>query len=105
MRLVYRSLIGLIAALAAMRAIAADPKPKATDGSAPILRKGTFALTDADRSYWAFQPVKLPAVPRVRKPSLIANPIDAFLLARRDDVSCWQIGSPARPTHLPPVCS
>ena len=82
MRLVYRSLIGLIAALAAMRAIAADPKPKATDGSAPILRKGTFALTDADRSYWAFQPVKLPAVPRVRKPSLVANPIDAFLLAR-----------------------
>jgi mono/diheme cytochrome c family protein len=37
-----------------------------------------FQISDDDRRYWAFQPVKRPAVPRVASAK---NPIDAFLLA------------------------
>ncbi len=40
-------------------------------------------LSDEDRSWWAFQPVKRPAVPEIRNPkSEIRNPIDALLLAK-----------------------
>jgi hypothetical protein len=38
-------------------------------------------ISDDDREYWAFQPVKRPAVPEVRdQKSEIRTPIDAFLL-------------------------
>ena len=43
------------------------------------LAKG-FQITDADRSWWAFQPVRRPPVPLGSR-----NPIDAFLLAKLSD--------------------
>src|SRR5262245_15525250 len=36
----------------------------------------------ADRPHWAFQPVGVVAVPVVRDRAWVANPIDAFVLAR-----------------------
>ena len=39
-------------------------------------------LTEEEREWWAFQPVRRPAVPPVRHPELVRNPVDAFLLAR-----------------------
>jgi mono/diheme cytochrome c family protein len=42
-----------------------------------------FAITESDRRWWAFQPVRRPAVPEARDPkTAIRNPIDAFLLAK-----------------------
>ncbi|MFM8272370.1 MAG: DUF1549 domain-containing protein, partial [Gemmata sp.] len=41
-----------------------------------------FAITDDDRRWWAFQPVVRPAVPAVRDTNSVANPVDAFLLAK-----------------------
>ena len=41
-----------------------------------------FAITDDDRRWWAFQPVRRPAVPRNPDPKGSANPIDAFLSAK-----------------------
>jgi hypothetical protein len=42
-----------------------------------------FQITDDDRRFWAFQPIRRPPVPEVRGPlSAVRNPIDAFLLAR-----------------------
>ncbi len=35
-------------------------------------------------SHWSFQPVKNPAVPSVSQPSWVANPIDAFVMAKLD---------------------
>ncbi|MBI5802246.1 MAG: DUF1549 domain-containing protein, partial [Verrucomicrobia bacterium] len=65
-------------------------------GAAPASRE--FAITDADRAHWAFQPVKRPLVPVISKgvisnqsgsgrtnhSALITNysPLDAFLLAK-----------------------
>jgi hypothetical protein len=50
------------------------PEP-ATIGDGPI-------ITEEERGFWAFQPVKKPAVPAVRNRERARNPIDAFLLRR-----------------------
>jgi hypothetical protein len=39
-------------------------------------------VTAEARRYWAYQPVRRPAVPSVRNTGWVRNPIDAFLLAR-----------------------
>lgn len=39
-------------------------------------------IAEEDRSYWFFQPVKRPDVPTVQAKELVANEIDAFLLAK-----------------------
>jgi hypothetical protein len=45
-----------------------------------------FTVTDLDRTWWAFQPVRRPTVPESRNPkSEIRNPIDAFLLAKLNE--------------------
>ena len=36
---------------------------------------------EAQRTHWAFQPVRLPAVPSVKDAAWVKNPIDAFVLA------------------------
>jgi hypothetical protein len=51
-------------------------------------------ITDEDRRWWAFQPVKAPPVPQIRNPqSEIHTPIDAFILAKLQPAGL----SPARP--------
>jgi mono/diheme cytochrome c family protein len=40
------------------------------------------AITAEQRAYWAFQPVRKPAVPKVNHNDHVRSPIDAFLLAR-----------------------
>ena len=37
---------------------------------------------EAQRAHWAFQPVRLPAVPSVKDAAWVKNPIDAFVLAK-----------------------
>ncbi len=37
-------------------------------------------FTEDERSYWFFQPVRRPEVPKVRYEKLVRNPVDAFLL-------------------------
>jgi mono/diheme cytochrome c family protein len=54
----------------------------AGDKPAVAAVKREFKITDKDRAHWAFQPVKMPAVPAVKSSAPIANPIDAFVLAK-----------------------
>jgi mono/diheme cytochrome c family protein len=56
----------------------------ASAAAPPTTRKSGLEITDKDRAHWAFQPVKRPAMPNVRNPERVANPIDAFVLARLD---------------------
>jgi mono/diheme cytochrome c family protein len=42
-------------------------------------------FTVAERAYWAFQPIRQPAAPAVKRPRLVRTPIDAFLLSRLED--------------------
>src|SRR6185295_1829786 len=40
------------------------------------------AITPEQRAYWAFQPIRTPAVPAVRHADRVRTPLDAFILAR-----------------------
>jgi hypothetical protein len=51
-----------------------------TTASGPKLRSGRFTISDEDRGYWAFQPIRRPPVPPSNSQS--PNPIDAFVLAK-----------------------
>ncbi len=42
-------------------------------------------LTDEEKNFWAFQPIKRPALPIVRNPDSVQSPIDAFVLAKLED--------------------
>lgn len=48
----------------------------------PAGRGRQLDFTLEEREHWSFQPVRQPAVPRVRHTDLVRTPIDAFLLAR-----------------------
>ncbi len=58
------------------------------DQGAATLRPEPDTLTDAhliteeERSFWAFQPIRRPAVPPVANADRVNNPIDAFILQR-----------------------
>src|ERR1051326_3257360 len=39
-------------------------------------------FTDAQKHWWAFQPVAKPAVPAVKQTAWVRDPIDAFILAK-----------------------
>lgn len=41
-------------------------------------------ISEEDRAWWAFQPVKLPALPEVKDAAWNANPIDRFIKSRLD---------------------
>ncbi len=57
------------------------PMP-AGEPSVPATVKREFQITAKDRAHWAFQPVKSPAVPSVKKRAGSPNPIDAFVQSR-----------------------
>ncbi len=40
-----------------------------------------YTITAAQRQYWAFQPIRKPALPKVKRSTWVRNPIDAFILA------------------------
>ena len=69
-----------IAALAAWVKMGA-PWPA---GDKPVVAtaKKEFQITDKDRAHWAFQTVKKPTVPAAKISAQVANPIDAFVLAK-----------------------
>lgn len=44
-----------------------------------------YLITDEERAHWAYQPIKRPEVPQVKHAAAVANPIDAFLLAKLEE--------------------
>src|SRR5262249_4403031 len=60
------------------------------------LAKYDAKIKPADRQHWSYQPVKRPAVPKVKDSAWVRNPIDAFVLARLE-AKGWKPSSPAEP--------
>jgi hypothetical protein len=56
--------------------------PYPDGGPAPVVAnpKG-LRVTDADRDYWAYRPVRRPEPPAVKNRAWVRNPVDAFILA------------------------
>ena len=59
----------------------APHKTSSAGESGPRLRSGKFTLSADDQRYWAFQPVRPPALPRASKSAKQKNAIDAFVSA------------------------
>ncbi len=58
------------------------PWPEESGGNGPTLRKSRGKITDEDRSYWAFQPVKKTVAPEIENDGWSRGSIDRFLLAK-----------------------
>lgn len=58
-----------------------------------------YLITEEERAHWSFQPIKRPEVPKVKQTAAIANPIDAFLLAKLEGHG-YQFNEPATPDRL-----
>lgn len=74
-------------------ALTVRPEPETIDAA--------VFITEEERSHWAFQPIRRPDVPSVPNPGAVANPIDAFLLAKlRSEFPDKDIAfSPTAPAH------
>ncbi|MFO0803120.1 MAG: PSD1 and planctomycete cytochrome C domain-containing protein [Gemmataceae bacterium] len=59
------------------------PWPDEAATPMPVAPKtGERAFTAEEKAFWAFQPVKNPAVPDVQDKAWVKNPIDAFILSK-----------------------
>ena len=67
--------------------------------TSPKLRSGKFSISEVDRNYWAFQPVRKPATPRVANGATGGNAIDAFILAKLNEKHL-SMNPPATPREL-----
>ena len=67
---------------------APDPRDAVAAATGPRVRSGKFVITDADRDYWAFQPV--------RRPDVSAQSIDALVLAKLEE-KALAMNPPATP--------
>ena len=52
--------------------------PETPAGPAPK----QYVITDAQRAFWSFQPVRKPPLPAVKREAWVKSPIDRFILAR-----------------------
>src|SRR5262249_44950293 len=60
------------------------PMPKDHEGGVSVsIRKNRGVITEEDRQWWAFQPIKRPVVPAIQNSEFrIQNAIDAFVVAK-----------------------
>ncbi|MFM8359972.1 MAG: DUF1549 domain-containing protein, partial [Verrucomicrobiota bacterium] len=59
-----------------------------------------WVITEEERGFWAFQPVRRPPVPRVRQARWVATPVDAFLLARLEKARLGPAPAADRPALI-----
>jgi hypothetical protein len=71
----------------------------ARGGDAEELARYDASIKPAARRHWAFQPVKAVVPPVVKDPSLVRNPVDAFVLAGLE-ARGWTPSPPAAPQVL-----
>jgi hypothetical protein len=56
------------------------PRSKISDAAKQAMRTGEYVITPEQRKFWSFQPVRKPALPKVRNEAWVKTPIDAFIL-------------------------
>ena len=52
------------------------------DGVVVVAKEKERVITDEERNYWAYRPVKRPDVPAVKNKEWVRNPVDTFILAK-----------------------
>ncbi|MBM3724410.1 MAG: DUF1553 domain-containing protein [Acidobacteria bacterium] len=71
-----------IAEGAAWPKAAAAAGPESAAAAAPS--GGEYRIKPEQRAHWAYQPVRMPALPAVSRESWVRTPVDRFILARLD---------------------
>ena len=61
------------------------PGAAAASRSRPDPPANTRQFTDQEKNFWAFRPIKDPALPSVRDTAWIQSPVDRFILARLEE--------------------
>jgi hypothetical protein len=61
------------------------PWPKESTSGATGVTNSTFDLNERKRSHWAWQPIRPQVLPNVRNPNWPRDPLDHFILAKRED--------------------
>jgi mono/diheme cytochrome c family protein len=64
-----------------------------------VAKKADKEITEKDREHWAYQPIKRLPTPVVKNTAWVANPIDAFVLAKLEAKSLSP-NPPASPTEV-----
>ncbi len=75
------------------------PWPKTQEKVRTVFEPSTFKITDKDRAFWSFQPVRAPALPAVRNNAWPQAPLDYFVLAKLEG-SGLQHAAPADKSAL-----
>jgi hypothetical protein len=58
------------------------PGSKVSEAAKKAAISGDYIITDEQRKFWSFQPVKKVAPPKVTNAKWVANPVDSFVLAK-----------------------
>jgi mono/diheme cytochrome c family protein len=61
-------------------------------GTAQAIRSSEYLITPEQRAFWAFQPVRKPAIPEPIAKDWIRNPIDNFILSRLEKEGLKPVG-------------
>jgi cytochrome c553 len=61
------------------------PWPEAATAVRPAATESGFKITEKDRAFWAFQPVKQPTVPAIKNAGRVKSSIDHFILAKLEE--------------------
>jgi hypothetical protein len=64
----------------------------AGEDAAPAAAPSHAPAGGPDKNYWAYQPVKRPAVPEVKDKTWVATPVDAFVLAKQEAKGLKPVG-------------
>jgi mono/diheme cytochrome c family protein len=87
-----------IAAFEQWLALGAPWPAKPDDSGGGIRADG--AITDADRQFWSFQPIRDPATPSVQRTDWLRKPLDAFVLSRLESERLEPAGEADRRTFI-----
>jgi mono/diheme cytochrome c family protein len=68
--------------------------------SEPAVIRAGMMITNEDRAFWSFQPVRRPATPEVSHGDRVRTPIDSFILARLEKTERSFAPDADRPTLL-----
>lgn len=76
------------------------PGVSASNAAKLAAKTGEYTISDEQRKFWSFQPVRKPKLPAVKNRAWIANPVDTFILAKLEANGLKPAASADRPTLI-----
>ena len=80
--------------------VALDVPWPSKDAAADSSLRNDGTITEQDRQFWSFRPVREPPLPSVRRENWIRKPLDSFILHRLESEGLEPVGEADRPTFI-----